>query len=216
MTESFESKFTKIGDVTLPYYAGTRVMMLPVIIGNEASIPDLLAGEWKATFHELSELANPAHKGKVGYLTIDEKIVQPAKTHRREGKHVDGVFQGSTGSWGGGGGWGSVGNGMITVASHPGCRAWNQTFIGRTGYEGECDHLADQCEGEGTLFGAGEVFWVDGLCVHESVAMTRPTPRQFVRLSLPSNAAWFEGYTENPLGVLPTGPILPRRSFMDA
>lgn len=215
MTDSFESKFKKIGKVELPLFSGVRVMMLPVIIGDDTSIPDLLKGQWKATFHDLSEMA-PQHKGKVGYLTIDEKIVEPAKTHRRAGAHVDGVFQGSIGGWGGGGGWGSVGNGMLTVASHPGCRAWAQTFVGRPGYEGECDHLMDQAEGEGTLFGANEVYWLDGLCVHESVPMAEPTARQFVRLSLPSCAPWFEGYTENPLGIKPTGPILPRRAFMDA
>ena len=214
MTDSFESKFKKIGEITLPNYEGKRVMMLPVIIGDETSLPEML-GEWKVTFHALSNMA-PQHKGAVGYLTLDEKIVKPETTHRRAGKHVDGVFRGSVGGWGGGGGWGSVGNGMLTVSSHPGCRAWNQTFIGKPGYEGECDHLADQCNGEGTLFGAGEVYWVDGLCVHESIPMVEETARQFVRLSMPSKAPWFEGYTANPLGVMPTGPILPRRQFMEA
>lgn len=213
MTDSFESKFKKIGDITLPYYEGKRVMMLPVIIGDETSIPDMI-GEWRATFHLLSEMADPKHKGKVGYLTLDEKVVSAQETHRRAGKHVDGVFQGGFGGWGGGG-WGSAGNGMLTVSSHPGCRAWSQTFIGKPGYEGECEHLSDQCEGAGTLFESGTVYWVDGLCVHESIPMQQATARQFVRLSLPSGAPWFEGYTENPLGVMPTGRILPRRAFMD-
>jgi hypothetical protein len=53
------------------------------------------------------------------------------------------------------------------------------------------------------------------MCVHESVPVATDTERTFVRLSMPSTAPWFEGYTVNPKGILPTGPILPRRTFMD-
>lgn len=212
MTDKFISKFKHLGKIELPEFKGTRIMMMPIILGDIESIPDFL-GDWNKAIANLFEMANC--KEGIGYLTIDEKRVEPAKTHRREGKHVDGVFQGSYGGWGGGGGWGSVGNGMLTVASHPGCRAWAGEFVGRPGWEGECDHLTDQCD-EGTLFGASEVYWVDGLCVHESVPQTRAVDRQFVRLSMPSDAPWFDGYTVNPLGVKPTGRILPRRPFMDS
>jgi hypothetical protein len=210
----FESCFHQVGELALPAFTGKRVMMMPFIIGDADSIPDSL-GDWRQATVDIAKLGNQAHFGKVGYFTLDEKVVQPDSTHRRAGKHVDGVFRGLPGSWGGGG-WGSVGNGMLTVASHAGCRAWRQTFDGLPGDEGECDHLADQCVGDGILFGAGQVFWVDGHCVHESVPMTQATPRQFVRLSMPSKAPWFDGYTTNPLGIKPTGPILSRREFMDA
>jgi hypothetical protein len=46
--------------------------------------------------------------------------------------------------------------------------------------------------------------------------MKTATKRQFVRLSLPSDGPWFEGYTENPLGIKPPVEILPRREFMDS
>jgi len=155
------------------------------------------------------------HEGQIGYLTIDEKLILAGKTQRRSGLHVDGVYNGTTGSWGGGGGgsWGSAGNGMLTIASVAGCKAYNQTFEGRFGKDGECESLASQCqEDKATLFKPYHLYWVDGLCVHESVPMKEDTKRQFVRLSLPSNGAWFEGYTENPVGVKPTGPILPART----
>ena len=59
-------------------------------------------------------------------------------------------------------------------------------------------------------------YWMNATCVHESLPMRSNTRRQLLRLSLPSTAPWFEGYTESPLGVKPTGPILPRRdTFMD-
>ncbi len=210
----FESVCRKVGQLQLPAFTGTRIMMMPVIIGDLSSIPETL-NEWRDSLKALFDLS-PQYAGQVGYLTIDEKQVVPATTHRRAGRHVDGVYRGVAGPWGGGG-WGAAGTGMLTVASHVGCRAWNGQFEGFPGYEGECDHLADQCCPENeVVFGAGEVYWVDGLCVHESIPQAQAVDRQFVRLSMPSTAPWFEGYTENPMGVKPTGPILPRREFMDA
>lgn len=104
------------------------------------------------------------------------------------------------------------GTGFLTVASHEGCKAWQQDFIGWPGPEGECRHIADQCREEAaSVFKANSLYWVDPLCVHESLSMSTTVRRQFLRLSMPSHAPWFEGYTENPLGVLPTGPILPPR-----
>lgn len=64
------------------------------------------------------------------------------------------------------------------------------------------------------MFKPNVVYWVDGLCVHESVPMVRDCDRQFSRLSMPSDAPWFEGYTVNPLGVMPSGEILPARKYM--
>jgi hypothetical protein len=211
----FTSTFKEVGAVTLPPFSGRKIMMMPVVLGDVESIPSSLS-HWNETLEKLFDMGG--HKGDVGYLTLHEKIVQPAQTHRRGGLHVDGIYQGRSGAWGGGGGgsWGSVGNGMLTVSSHAGCRAWNQQFEGWPGDEGECDHLADQCLREsGTLFLPNTVYWVDGLCVHESVPLTTTANRQFVRLSMPSDGPWFEGYTVNDKGVLPTGPILRRRSFMN-
>ncbi len=214
MNQTFSSVCRHVGDLELPAFSGTRIMMMPVILGDMASVPAMLDG-WKSALLNLFSLC-PQHHGKVGYLTIDEKTVSAGQTHRREGAHVDGVFKGSCGGWGGGGGgWGSVGNGMLTVSNIVGCRAWNQDFMGQPGYDGECDHMLDQVTPESeTIFGAGQVYWVDGLCVHESMPMQEAAERQFVRLSMPSTAPWFEGYTENPLGVKPTGEILGRRAFM--
>ncbi len=96
-----------------------------------------------------------------------------------------------------------------------GCRALNQEFAGWPGRDGESEHLVSQA-GLWEIFKANVAYWVDGLCVHESMEMSETSDRQFVRLSLPSTAPWFEGYTKNPLGVLPTGQILPRRVYMNA
>lgn len=212
--DKFESVFEKICEVKLPGYSGLRIMMLPVIIGEPTSLPAFADG-YKETFMHVCE-AYVKHRGEVGYLTVDEKTVQPQSTHRRAGAHVDGIYQGGVGAWGGGGGsWGSHGNGMLTVSSPAGCKAWKQEVVGWPGFEGECDHLRDQLKDDcATLFEKEMLYWVDGLCVHESMPFEVPTERQFLRLSLPSCGPWFEGYTENPLGVLPTGPTLGVREFM--
>jgi len=207
----FTSKFHKVGNVQLPRFSGTRVMMLPIIIGERKSMPDFVS-HYSWTAWRLAQMADVEHLGKVGYLTIDEKPVEEWKTHRRAGMHVDG---GMNAAWGGSQRpWASA-TGMLTVSSHHGCVAWAQDFDGEIGEEGSCEHLRNQLSSPGTLFGAGEVYWCDGLCVHESIPQPIPVKRQFVRLSLPSTAPWYEGYTENPLGVQPTGPILPRRIYMD-
>jgi hypothetical protein len=213
---SFDSKFIRRGTVYLPEPNGTRIMMMPIVLGDLASVPE----EYRQWHHVLTAIFNEAaqHGGRVGYLTIDEKTVEPNKTHRRAGKHVDGIYEGRAGSWGGGGGggWGAAGNGMYTVSSHVGCRAWNQSFDGWPGNDGECDHLSEQCcDDRAEDFEANRLYWVDGLCVHESLPMKERTQRTFLRVSMPSCAPWFDGYTANSLGVKPTGEILPRRKFME-
>ncbi len=108
--------------------------------------------------------------------------------------------------------------GMLTVSNPAGCRAWDQEgIVGFPGNEGECDHLLLQLKPENEmLFRPSVAYWCHALCVHESMPSLVDCHRQFVRLSMPSDAPWFEGYTENPKGVKPTGPILSRRVFMDS
>lgn len=219
---AFESRFEKLADVVLPAYSGLRIMMMPVLIGDTQSIPDSLR-IWRSTISRLWTLSSErresgCHIGKVCYLTIDESVISPGSSHRRSGLHVDGIYHGGAGKWGGGGGgWASKSTGAITVSSHVGCRAWQQSFDGYPGPEGECDHLAAQCRKECEVyFEPQTAYWFDGLCVHESIPQPESISRQFMRLSLPSDAPWFDGYTENPLGVKPSGEILSRREFMDA
>lgn len=218
----FESKLIRLGPAKLPTYSGVRIMMMPLIVGDLESIPRELY-DWRGIvrrlwFMDFTQFGAARDSGKVCYLTIDEKFILPGQTHRRAGLHVDGIYQGRSGGWGGGpgGGWSSKSTGAITVSSHVGCRAWLQSFNGYPGPEGECDHLASQCRSSSeVIFEPHTAYWFDGLCVHESITQSEPVARQFVRLSLPSNSPWFEGYTENPLGICPTGDILPRRQYMD-
>lgn len=206
----FQSSFRKVWNhspLAFPEFSGTRIMMMPVILGEEImrGVPE----HYQSLVGKLYDSIENRFNGKIGYLTIDEKVLEPGKTLRRSGLHVDGYYHGRCGAWGAGGGWGSVGNGMLTISSTPHCRAYLGMIEGEPKDEGECDHL--KMPNEGVLFEAGHIYWVDGACVHESLPVTETTKRQFVRLSMPSNGPWFEGYTENPFGILPSNEILPRR-----
>lgn len=205
----FNSIFRQIwipSPVIFPEFSNTRIMMMPVVLGSKVGIPK----HYQALVSRLYEAVEIQHLGQTGYLTIDEQYLQPGETLRRTGLHVDGYYHGKCGAWGGGGAWGSVGTGMLTVSSTPHCRAYLGVIDGEPGSEGECSHLT--IPNEGTLFEANRIYWVDGACVHESLPVEKPIHRQFVRLSMPSNGPWFEGYTKNPEGILPSGEILPART----
>mgnify|MGYP001616628646 CR=1 FL=1 len=212
---TFNSIYEERGNIVLPEFSGIRIMMMPLILGDIKSVPTFLA-TWIDAIQNLFEMARE-HAEKIGYLTIDEKRVKAGESHRRPGLHVDGVCYKGSGAWGGGGGWGGGAKdstGMLTVSNIKGCRVWQGQFDGWPGPEGECDHLTSQCFDPITLK-SYTVYWLHGLCIHESIPVQYNVRRQFVRLSLPSDSPWFEGYTVNPLGIKPTGPILPQRIFMD-
>ncbi|NBX73760.1 MAG: hypothetical protein EBQ89_05610, partial [Alphaproteobacteria bacterium] len=87
--DRFYSNFQHIGSIQLPKFSGTRVMMMPLVIGDEKTIPAFL-NHWKDSIGYLSQMSG--YEGEVGYITIDEKEVAPSTTHRRSGKHVDGIY----------------------------------------------------------------------------------------------------------------------------
>lgn len=209
----FKSEVKDLGSVSLPAFTGTRVMMQPFRLDRVAwSLPNLRP--WVDTICSLLSRLDELVTG-VGYLTIDEAEVAAGETHRRPGLHVDGVGpDGDVGGWGGGGGaWSSCG--MIVAASHDGCQAWRQNFEGSPGRDGDCSHLASQLEDDALVrMCGGRAYWCSPLMVHASLALTQTTRRQFMRISMPSTAPWYEGYTLSPVGVMPTGPVHARRAGM--
>lgn len=204
----FRSELYYIGRVQLPPFSGIRVMMMPFYLHDPiGSLPSSLDA-WK---HTVQQISAASHTEGVGYLTIDEAFVRAGETHRRPGLHVDGVGpDGLTGGWGGDGGWGGGRNGgMFMVSSHVGCRAWDHDFEGAPGLNGDCSHLQVSTlePYQEYVLMPNELWWCSSLCVHEALPMEQDTHRQFCRVSMPSTAPWYRGYTANPLGILPTGPI---------
>lgn len=203
--------------LAFPNFTGTRVMMMPVKLGSVLGVPR----QYIDLLKKLYGLVESRFIGEVGYLTIDEKEFTEDSTHRREGWHVDGFYHGKCGAWGGGGSWGSTGNGMIVLSNVVGCEAVVGDYPLAIGDEGEVvyrckeemrDYEVHHSGVPTHLFEAGIPYWVDGACVHRSTTQKAGTKRQFLRLSMPNNGPWFEGYTENPLGIMPTGEILPERT----
>jgi hypothetical protein len=220
-----QSVYHALSRVSFPEFSGTRIMMMPVILGEIETVSPL---RYRPLIQSLFDLW-PRHVGEVGYLTIDERVVPAGTSHRAPGRHIDAPVNhggggspprpshgagGSSGGWGGGGPWAGLGTGMLLVSDVPGCRAWRGEFSGTPGPEGECDHLTMSADTTSEILQAYRVYWLDGRCVHESVPFERDTRRALVRLSMPSQAPWYEGYTRSPYGVQPTGPILPRRHQM--
>jgi hypothetical protein len=208
----FYSDIKDLGAVDLPAYTGVRVMMQPFDLADpRGSLPNL--PQWHGAVERM--IARSTVKGDVGYLTIDEAEVREGETHRRPGAHVDGVGPGGLpGGWGGGGPWGACG--MLVAASVRGCRGWRQSFDGEPGPDGDCAHLLEQGRDDARVdMEAGRLYWCGPLAVHESTPMRETGRRQFARVSMPSAAPWFSGYTPSPVGIQPTGPILPRRAGMD-
>jgi len=228
----YKSVFKELKPVTLPAYIdhgairNTRVLMLPFLLEDIQSLPDALS-HYEQTVQELIEIA-PVKEG-VAYLTIDEKPVKKGDTLRKKGLHVDGLGTDDRTDLGP---WAATGiqyqcktmwndetkrwyhsaagiGGMLTVSSPAGCRAWCKEFKGTIGNNGDCEKLREQFpDSEATVFKAGVAYWCNSACVHESLPMDKDTCRTFVRLSMPCKAPWYRGYTKNPKGVEPTGPII--------
>lgn len=214
--ESIGYTVTNVLD-SFPTFTGIKIMMMPFYAQDLDSLPYYL-DSYKPMLKHMIEKA-PEHvefpTNSTAYLTIDEKVLAPNVIQRKPGLHVDGMYKGTlSGAWGGGGGgWGSVGNGMLLVSNTTGlCDIWTGSFKGVPINDGDCEHLREQLHSmrQHTLK-AGEVIWADGLCVHESYPTKKEVKRQFVRISMPNNAPWFEGYTENPLGIKPSGCIINER-----
>jgi hypothetical protein len=183
------------------------------------TLPDNL-NHYKDLVHKMLRCV-PKHVdnyvSSICYLTIDEREVKAGEVQRNPGLHVDGMFNGETGgAWSGSGGsWGSLGNGMLLANNI------DDTFIIHTGEfegypidDGNCEHLRDQLDNiniETTLVKKQDIIWADGMLVHESLPVKEDCKRQFIRISLPNSGPWFEDYTKNPLGIKPTGDILPPR-----
>ena len=197
---------------TMPAFSGTRVQEMPVRLNNMDSIPPSLEHYGSV----ISKIFAASERKEGGaYLTIDERFVPRGKSHRHPGLHVDGSlleFQGTpTTNWGA--------RSAFVLSNIAGCRAWNQRGIqGAPRPDGECDHLLPLLHPENAaVFEANRIYWMAELCVHESMPLEADSYRQFVRLTIPFSQetdVWFEGYTLNPLGVLPTGKIMPRRPQM--
>lgn len=198
----FQSEIIKLGEIKFPEFSGTRVMMMPVHLHQI----DTMLPNYREFFKNL--LSFSKIKEGTAYITIDEAELKKGEYHRRPGLHVDGIGEdGKAAAYGGNGG-GYASNGMLLVSNIIGCKGWNQTFEGEMKPNGNCSHLVHQLlPHTEVIMEPNTVYWCNPLAVHMVLQMPADVKRQFVRLSMPSSAPWHEGYTPNPYGIKPTGPI---------
>jgi hypothetical protein len=73
----------KVTDVRFPRFKGIQINMMPIIMGDAKSIPE----EFRK-YAKLVTACDTEQAGKVGYLTIDESVVESG-SHRRGGIHTE-------------------------------------------------------------------------------------------------------------------------------
>lgn len=188
-----QSYFRELIPVSLPY-AGRQYHMH----GFDLASPTVPTG-----FEDYLEIVKSlcdAAKAFVGkaFLTVDEKVIPAGMSQRRPGPHVDGCYLEHMNAWGGGGsGWNHSCNAVpfkrmpIIVASDVSlCRAWEGEFdatptVGHdTIPNGDLSHVD---LGEGVLLPANVGFLMSPDCVHESLRVSQPTKRSFIRIALPTS-----------------------------
>jgi hypothetical protein len=189
------------GTVRFPDYAGSVVNMMPIVMGDAATIPACLHG-----YLPMIERAGFAY-GAVVYLTVHESLVDAGQSQRRSGVHTDATSQHG---WGGGG-WGKVGG--VWVASTDGaCRAWDEG-VAQSDVDGH-GGLLRPVRGTERRFEACRLYAMNDSTPHEALPATTTHHRQFFRLVGPDIGAWFAQHsTPSPFGVMPQAKVIAESKF---
>jgi len=181
--------------------------MMPYIQGEPGSVPK----EYYPYYDIIQSLY--FKKGDIGFLTIDESVVEQGKPHRGDrsktdralhteaGRHPDKVY-----AWGGGG-WGSSHRTIldcgveILLANNldDSCAVWD-TEHPETSLDGDIGHESWKYPyEEAVMMKAGEVCKIGILTPHESLPVKENTKRQFLRI-VSSGVYGRESYfTQNPV-----------------
>jgi hypothetical protein len=183
--------------------------MMPYIQGDPLSVPQEIRDHYSKILEDVF-----VKRGDIGFLTIDESLVEQGKPHRgtrakygralhtEAGQHPDKLY-----AWGGGGGWGSHhrtlldGDVKVLLANNidDSCAIWDEPRRS-TSIDGDIGDLAEQYPlNKATLVKAGEVHEIGILTPHESLKVGKNTRRQFLRI-VSSGVHGREPYfTINPL-----------------
>lgn len=182
------SDYRPLVEVALPF-AGRQMYMHSFYIASPT-----MADGYEDYLEPVTRLLRAAGASSgVAHMTVDEKIIEPGRSQRRPGPHVDGCFMPERATWGhDGGGWlhycNDIARGpiarmpVIVAASYPGCRAWRGQFDAQPAPDGDLSHLK---LGDGEVLPANVGYLLSADCVHESILMTERVPRSFLRIALP-------------------------------
>jgi hypothetical protein len=204
----------KLRNVEFPAPSDLNVNMMPFVMGDHGSIPELARAYCPlidACDLERSQI------GKIGFLSITETFVATGKSQRRPGIHTE---KHANKGWGGGWGRGRYENnrrhGGLYLAStvDRSCRAWDM-HIETTGHMGNCEHLRSTLASRRSVITqSNTLYWMTDSCPHESLPLQAGMFRQWFRLVTHEVDLWYEKHsTTNPLGVIPTCEIIKANKF---
>ena len=205
-----------------PSPSGININMMPIVLGDDASIPPEFHG-YLPLLHACP-LAGEL-QGQVGYLTIHESVIPEDGTpQRRGGVHTDGGYEyqppageDAAGSFTlplGRMEWGAVAGdcflptaewrGGVFLASNVAhsTRVWNARVApAAIGAGGDLEPLR-RALGPGLPLLANELCWLTDRTPHESLPLPAGTQRSFIRLVTGTLSAWFTHHsTANRLGI---------------
>lgn len=183
--------------VNFPLYEGTIVNMMPIIMGDDASLPKEVS--------RYAPLIEKTHfvPGDTVYLTVHESIVEVGRTQRRAGVHTDGTSHSSWGAWG-------KSKGIYLASTDGDCLVWNMRVqtSDRLGSITRPNSIPIRLEGN-------RLYCIGDRTPHESLPSSFRHARQFFRLVGPDIGAWWKQHsTPNPLGVKPKAPVLLHNKFI--
>ncbi|KAF0682726.1 Aste57867_25177 [Aphanomyces stellatus] len=210
-----------------------HVNMMPFIMGSLDSLPPSCH-----RYHDMILCClqtNKSHeRGKVGYLTIHESMVEAGTTQRRAGLHIEAgrgggkqarvqVFQHHDFRWGGGYQVQHHLFGGIYMASTVGqsCGVYDAVVVNPetvAGPLGNVEHLRMVLDKDERISymrpGANHLYWITDRTPHEALPAVTTQFRQYFRLVTSNVSHWFADHsTANPLGVQPTATIVVGNKF---
>lgn len=194
----------KIADINFPTFSGIRCLMMPYIQGDSCSIPEVYA-----PYRDIVDSIF-VERGKIGFLTIDESMVQLGNPHRGARSRYPRALHTEAGKrdrafvWGT---WGSNFNvtldrGVRVLLANNlerSCAIWDADQEDTT-LDGDIGHMADDYPySEGIYLSPGQVYDIGIFTPHESLPVSRNFDRQFLRIVSSEVHGREDYFTQNPL-----------------
>lgn len=193
--------YKQLNTIQFPKFQGIMVNMMPIIVGDENSLPDYLK-PYQSLINECS-----LEKGSLAYLTVRESHIRELATQSRGGIHVEAP---KMKAWGGGS-WGGMAldKGVYMASTDGACRVWNEICEDRD------EHGACSPTTEGQIMIPSTLYWMTDKTPHEALPSQPNTNRQFFRLVSDEISVWFAQHnTPNPKGIMPNCEISHINKFM--
>lgn len=185
-----KSEVKKLMTIDIPSYTGI-LYMKEFLLDDLSSIPS----EFQSTIKKMVSSLN-IKKGKA-YLTIDGKKILKDNSHRREGAHIDGIWE-PKGGWDDGG-WNNismhgtppprhsinpfeVNGGIILASDYTASKGWNGEYDIMPGDGGDC---SKHNLSEGFIMEKNNVYFGNSTFIHESLPINEDVHRTLIRISFP-------------------------------